>query len=450
MVGILSIDLGASSGRVMLSRYSKEKKLLKIEEIHRFKTLSSTINNIEYWNILYIIEEIKLGIKKAKEIKDLKIESLAIDTWGVDIAWLDENNNLVSNPICYRDNRTEKIVDEVHNIISKEELFKITGNQYFPFNTIYQVYYDIHINKVLNKGAKRFLFLSNLLGYFLTGNIAYEYTIASTSSMLNKETKTWDRDIFNKLNIPTSVVGEIKNPGTCLGTYEGIKVLLTAGHDSASAIVSANISSENDSYIINGTWSIIGKELNEAITSDEAYKFNIVNEGSVENRIRTLKMIPGLFLLQKIREKLNIEFQEFSNLVKKSSISENIYVDLENQRFLHTKDIFKELDKACIEKGYDFERNNSNYIKIAYNSLVKQYIKSIEDLDNITKRKTKRIILLGGGIQDKYLVDTLKENLNVEIILGQIEASSIGNAIMQLIGLGYIKNVCEGRKINYE
>lgn len=448
MLGLLAIDLGASSGRVMLAKYSNNS--IKLEEIHRFKTLSSTINNIEYWDILYILEEIKKGIKKAKKIKDIKIESLAIDTWGVDIAWLDENNNLISNPICYRDERTLSIVDEVHKKLSKKEIFEETGNQYFSFNTIYQVYYDIYVNKILEKGGKKFLFLSNLLGYFLTGNISYEYTIASTSAMLNKDSKTWSYKIFDTLNFPKNIVGKIEKPGTYLGEYDGIKVMLTAGHDSASGVASTNLNGLEDVYIINGTWSIIGKELDKPLISDKAYNLNIVNEGSVDNKIRTLKMIPGLFLIQKIREKLNIDFSEISNLVNYSNISDDIYIDLENPRFLHSKDIFEELSKACSEKGYEIEKNPSNYIKLAYNSIVKQYIKSIGELEEICNIKTKKVILLGGGIQDKYLVNILKEKLDMKVELGQIEASSLGNIIMQLIGLGYIKNISEGRKIKYE
>ena len=187
--GTLAFDFGSSSGRLILGVLDEGNNKISIKEIHRFENKSVVLNKNEYWDFLYLFNELKAGLKKASLEKDVEIVSLGIDTWGVDYGWIDEDGDLLYNPICYRDQRTESIINEVHSKISKFDLFKESGNQFYPFNTLYQIYYDIYEKKILEKGAKKFLFLPNLFAYYLTGKESWEYTIASTSGLLNSKSK---------------------------------------------------------------------------------------------------------------------------------------------------------------------------------------------------------------------------------------------------------------------
>ena len=462
---VLAFDYGASSGRLVLGILNEDTKKIELKEMHRFKNCSVKLNQYEYWDFPYLYNELKEGLKKvfSKESivtsENIEVLGLGVDTWGVDYGWIDEKGELLSLPICYRDTRTEEVFEEVHSKVSLEEIFNETGVQFYSFNSIYQIFYDIHKRKVLEKGAKQLQFMPNLFAYFLTGKKSWEYTISSTSGMVNIDNKKWSKKIFEKLDIPESIVGDIEHGGQVLAPLKetiqkelGIKplnVILTASHDSAAAIAGAPLV-ENSLYVINGTWSIIGFESDVSVVNEEAFKNNIVNEGGIEKKARVLKMIPGLWILQQLKKifnekNLDIDYSDFGNMAKKSNLIS--FVDLENERFLHAEKMDMEIKEYCKETGQEVPETDEDLLRVAYNSLKKQYNKSIKELEKLVGNEFTSIIAIGGGIQDKFLCQEISDETNRVIKAGPIEASAFGNIITQFIALGLVKNLEEGREI---
>lgn len=458
--GTLAFDFGSSSGRLILGVFDENQNKISIKEIHRFENRSVTLNKNEYWDFLYLFNELKKGLKKAFLEKNVEIMSLGIDTWGVDYGWIDENGDLLYNPVCYRDQRTEMIINDVHSKISKYDLFKESGNQFYPFNTLYQIYYDLYKKKILEKGAKKFLFLPNLFAYYLTGKESWEYTIASTSGLLNSKNRTWSKDIFRRLGISQEITGEIKESGSILGKIKpeiieelginNLEVILTASHDSAAAAAGAPLKNKNSLYIINGTWSLLGIERETPILTEEAFINNIINEGGVDKKVRILKMIPGLWILQQLRKNFNdrnldIGYEKFGETAENSSI--NSFVNLEDERFLYTKNMEKEIREYCIETKQIIPETEADLLKTAYNSLKKQYKKGVDTIEKVTNIKFEDFIAIGGGIQDKFLCQEIANELGREIKTGPIEASAFGNITTQFISLGLIENHEKAREI---
>ena len=462
---VLAFDYGASSGRLVLGILNEDTKKIELKEMHRFKNCSVKLNQYEYWDFPYLYNELKEGLKKvfAKESivnnENIEVLGLGVDTWGVDYGWIDEKGELLSLPICYRDTRTEEVFEEVHSKVSLEEIFNETGVQFYSFNSIYQIFYDIHKRKVLEKGAKQLQFMPNLFAYFLTGKKSWEYTISSTSGMVNIDNKKWSKKIFEKLDLPESIVGDIEHGGQVLAPLKetiqkelGIKplnVILTASHDSAAAIAGAPLV-ENSLYVINGTWSIIGFESDVPVVNEEAFKNNIVNEGGIEKKARVLKMIPGLWILQQLKKIFNeknidIDYSDFGNMAKKSNLIS--FVDLENERFLHVEKMDMEIKAYCRETGQEVPETDEDLLRVAYNSLKKQYSKSIKELEKLVGNEFTSIIAIGGGIQDKFLCQEISDETDRVIKAGPIEASAFGNIITQFIALGLVKNLEEGREI---
>lgn len=462
---VLAFDYGASSGRLVLGILNEDTKKIELKEMHRFKNCSVKLNQYEYWDFPYLYNELKEGLKKvfSKESivtsENIEVLGLGVDTWGVDYGWIDERGELLSLPICYRDARTEEVFEEVHDKVSFEEIFNETGVQFYSFNSVYQIFYDIHKRKVLEKGAKQLQFMPNLFAYFLTGKKSWEYTISSTSGMVNIDNKKWSKKIFEKLDIPESIVGDIEHGGQVLAPLKetiqkelGIKplnVILTASHDSAAAIAGAPLV-ENSLYVINGTWSIIGFESDVPVVNEEAFKNNIVNEGGIEKKARVLKMIPGLWILQQLKKlfnekNLDIDYSDFGNMAKKSNLIS--FVDLENERFLHAEKMDIEIKEYCRETGQEVPETDEDLLRVAYNSLKKQYNKSIKELEKLVGNEFTSIIAIGGGIQDKFLCQEISDETNRVIKAGPIEASAFGNIITQFIALGLVKNLEEGREI---
>lgn len=462
---VLAFDYGASSGRLVLGILNEDTKKIELKEMHRFKNCSVKLNQYEYWDFPYLYNELKEGLKKvfSKESvvtsENIEVLGLGVDTWGVDYGWIDERGELLSLPICYRDTRTEEVFEEVHSKVSLEEIFNETGVQFYSFNSVYQIFYDIHKRKVLEKGAKQLQFMPNLFAYFLTGKKSWEYTISSTSGMVNIDNKKWSKKIFEKLDIPKSIVGDIEHGGQVLAPLKetiqkelGIKplnVILTASHDSAAAIAGAPLV-ENSLYVINGTWSIIGFESDVPVVNEEAFKNNIVNEGGIEKKARVLKMIPGLWILQQLKKifnekNLDIDYSDFGNMAKKSNLIS--FVDLENERFLHAEKMDMEIKAYCRETGQEVPETDEDLLRVAYNSLKKQYNKSIKELEKLVGNEFTSIIAIGGGIQDKFLCQEISDETDRVIKTGPIEASAFGNIITQFIALGLVKNLEEGREI---
>ena len=456
MGSVLCFDLGASSGRAIIAKYKQNR--LELKEIHRFSTDTLKENEKIYWDFNHIMREIKLGIKKALE-EDENIESIGIDTWGCDYGWIDKNGKLLRNPRSYRTEIPEKVIEEVHKRISSKEHYEICGNAYFNFNTIYQLYYDINYEKLLSKGAKEFLFIPNLIYYSLTGEKIWEYTIASTSGLVDAKNKKWSNTIFDKLDMPSEIKGEISYPGKTvyplknevmkeLNIDKKIDVCLIAGHDSACAVIGAPLE-KNSAYLINGTWSLLGIENEQAIIDTIGREKGLVNEGSLNKKIRFMAMIIGTWILQKLKTEWkesgeNIDFKDFEKMANQSEIGGEIDI---TEEFLTPDSMEKLIIDSYLKKYSIGVKEKKDILKIAYNSLGNRYKESLDLIEKLSQQKIENIVLLGGGNQDRFLIKTIREYLNLPIELGPIEASVTGNALVQLMTLSKIESIDEARKI---
>lgn len=445
---MLACDFGASSGRIILGTLKNKK--IELKEMYRFENRTIIESGFEVWDFSYLFNEMKKGLKKIFHDKDIKnnveILGIGIDTWGVDYGYITKDKKILSNPICYRDSRTKESIIKVHNILSKEKLFKKTGIQFNEFNTIYQIYHDIVYRDILNKNVEKVLFMPNLFEYFLTGVYNWEQSIASTSSLLDKN-GNWDEEIFEKLSIPKQLFGEISRENKILGILKKeiadeleiprIKVYTIPNHDSAVAAL-GSLAKNKDFYIINGTWSILGTISEKSILSEEAYKNKITNEIGSNGNKRVLKMFPGLYILQKLKKYFKtIDYPQFADLAKKSTI--NSYIDLENEDLLHSDDIVKNIKEYIDKTNQKKPKNKEDIIKIAYNSLIKKYYESIIQLEEILGYKANNLIFIGGGIQDKYLIEEISKKISKNVIVGEKEASAYGNILSQFMAEGIIK-----------
>ncbi len=440
----LAIDIGASSGRHILGWI--EDGILKTQEIYRFQNGMQNNNNRLLWDTDQLFKEIKQGLKKAKSIG--KIPSyIGIDTWAVDYALLDEKDKLIGEVYAYRDKRTESTIQDVQKRISFEACYDKTGIQYQPFNTLYQLYEDKLSGKLEN--AKCMLMLPDYFNFLLTGVKKQEYTNATSTGLVNAYTHNWDQDLLEKLDFDKNLFLELSQPGQVVGElkldiqaeigYNAI-VILPATHDTASAVLAAPMEIENP-YISSGTWSLLGIEQEQAHLDKSSLQANYSNEGSIRYRFRYQKNIMGLWLLQNIRHELgNIPFPKLAEMARKHSFCGTI--DVNHPRFLAPKHMLEEI-RASLRK----ELSDGEIVRVVYDSLANSYQEAILELEKNTGKAYDKLYIFGGGCQDQYLNELTAEATKKTIITGPVEATSIGNLIMQMMGTKEIEDLASARKM---
>ena len=428
----LAIDIGASSGRHILGYIENDR--LCLEEIYRFGNNIKNENGTLIWDIENLFSEVKAGIAKCKAIGKIP-KTVAIDTWGVDYVLLDENKKEILPAVAYRDGRTEESSKAVAELISQAELYSRTGIQKQNFNTIYQLYADKLSGKL--EKAKHFLMMPEYLSFKLTGEMRNEYTEATTSNLVNAESKQWDKYILDKLGLPEDIFRPLSVPGTVAGSFaEEVKnevgfdstVILAPSHDTASAVAACPIDDESV-YISSGTWSLIGTENAEAVLSEKAQKANFANEGGIEYRFRFLKNIMGMWLLQNIRRNINKElsYDEMMNLAAESSFKEKI--DPNDNVFLAPENMIEAvrnyLGKPDLPLG--------DVLSSVYHSLADSYRKAVCEIEDISGKDIKAIHIVGGGSKDKYLNKLTAEYTGKKVFTGLMEATATGNLISQIM-----------------
>ncbi len=442
----LAIDIGASSGRHLL--FHLESGKLLCEEIYRFQNLPKTLENGNMiWDTESLLCEIINGLAACKSNGKIPY-SVAIDTWGVDYALLDENDELIECVYCYRDARTNSSIPKVHEKISFEELYSKTGIQFNTFNTIYQLYCDKMSGKM--DKAKTLLMLPNYFMYKLTGVKRQEYTNATTTGMLNTKTYTWDEDIIERLGYKRELFTALTQPGEIAGEFTDeiaervgykAKVIMPATHDTASAVIAAPLNGRTP-YISSGTWSLLGVEEPIAHTDTEAMSADYSNEGSVDFTFRLQKNIMGLWMIQQVRHETGDKYS-FEELAAMARSSVNDYkIDVNDVRFLAPKNMTKEISETV---GHELSIGETAYV--IYNNLAKFYAKSLAALEAITDADYETLNIIGGGSKNTLLNELTARYTGKKIITGPTECTAIGNIIMQMIGAGELSSVAEGRKI---
>lgn len=426
----LAVDIGASSGRHILSHIENGK--LVLEEIYRFENNLVADETGLVWDIDSLFAEVLCGIKKCKEIGKIP-KSIAIDTWGVDYVLLDENRKEIKPCYCYRDSRTSTVIDEVESLVSPTELYAKTGIQKQNFNTIYQLYADKKNGRLQN--AKYFLMMPEYLSFKLTGEIKNEYTNATTTGLVNANAKTWDTDIiyalgltgasFLPLSLPSSHVGSLSEEIQKAVGFN-CAVLFVPSHDTASAVCACPMR-DNDLYISSGTWSLIGTEITQPILSDNARKLNFSNEGGIDYRFRFLKNYMGMWLFQNIRRNLNKSMTYDEMMTLAMNCGEYKYFDVNDRTLVAPDNMIDAIGKLICSDDLGLILNS------AYHSLSKSYSEAVSEIEAVTGKRFNAIHIVGGGCQDKYLNILTRDYTRKSVTAGPIEATATGNIVSQIM-----------------
>ncbi|GGH77297.1 rhamnulokinase [Pullulanibacillus pueri] len=447
----LAVDIGASSGRLILSAIQNGK--LNLEEIHRFDNTLIRKNDHICWDVDRLFSEIKKGIHKCAD-QGIHPSSIGIDTWAVDFVLLDEYDQRITDAVSYRDSRTDGIMDEVFQTIMKEHLYLETGIQFQKFNTLYQLYAIKKSAPEILERAKTFLMIPDYFHFLLTGIKANEYTNATSTQLVNAFTKHWDRELLETLGINPAMFQEIKAPKTVLGSLKeelksefgfDMKVILPATHDTASAVIALPVQKESI-YISSGTWSLLGVENNFPICVTKALKYNFTNEGGIDYRFRFLKNIMGLWMIQEVKRQYEDTYT-FEELVALAQEAKDFYalVDVNDDRFLNPSDMIAEIQGYCSERGQPVPNTPGEIAKCIYDSLAISYRDAIDQIEDIFEKPFKSISVIGGGSQNKLLNQLIADVANKPVFAGPIEATAIGNSVAQLLALGELCDINEAR-----
>lgn len=454
---VLAFDFGASSGRAMIGTFDGEK--IELEEIHRFSNDPVLINNVLYWDTLRQLFEIKLGITKA--VNNGGFLSIGIDTWGVDFGLIDENGDMIGNPVHYRDERNDGMMEELFKVIPSEELYDKTGLQFMRFNTIFQLYYLAkHKPEVLEK-AKKLLFMPDLFAYFLTGETNSEYTILSTSQLLDPKKGEIIWDELEKLGIPKDIFPPVVDAGTCIGKLSDeickelgapkADFIAVASHDTASAVVSVPALKPGFVYISCGTWSLMGTELDSPVINELSAKYNVTNEGGFGRTTRFLKNIMGLWLIQESRRQWQREGIDvsFAQLEEEALACQPFrsFIDPDANDFVSPGNMPERVRDFCKRTNQQVPETRGQIMRCIYESLAMKYRNVFAILTEATEKKYNAIHIVGGGTKDKFLCQLTANACNVDVVAGPIEATALGNVAVQLIGLKEIANLAEARKV---
>ncbi len=455
---MLGIDLGASSGRGIVGSFNGEK--LTLTENHRFLNEPVIQNGKFSWDILRIFHEIKNSVRKCVLDGD-EIATIGIDTWGVDYGLLDKNGHLISNPVHYRDARNDGIEKYVDKIYPLSDIYGKTGIQSLNFNTIYQLAAEQRFNPGLLDYADKMLFIPDLLGYFLTGEMATEYTIASTGAVLDANSKDYAFELLDKLGIPRKLFSSIVAPGHNLGALlpqvieetgkTSAKVVKIASHDTASAVMAVPSKEESFIYISSGTWSLMGTELRSPIITEEASRLGFTNEGGVENTIRFLKNIMGLWLIQESRRQWKREgteysFGDFSKLALEAE-PRKCFINPDDKLFAPPGNMPERIVSYCKKTGQRSPESVGEIVRCILDSLALKYRNTVESITAFMPCKPTAIHVVGGGCQDKLLCKLTSDAIGFPVYAGPVEATAIGNISMQAIAAGELKNVSEAREL---
>lgn len=426
MAYCLAIDIGASSGRHILGEYVNGQ--LEIEEIYRFDNGLKKVDGYLSWDIEYLAKNVIEGIKKCAEIGKIP-ETVAIDTWGVDYVLLDKDKKEILPAVSYRDSRTDGIPEEVDKIINKNDLYEKTGIQRANYNTIYQLYCDKKAGRLEN--AEYMLMMPEYLSYVLTGVMKSEYTIASTSSLLNAYNKNWDMDIINKLGIKPTIFNKIEMPSSEVGNFtQEVKdyvgfdatVVFAPSHDTASAVAACTLTGHG-MYISSGTWSLIGAQNNYPVLTEAALKANFTNEGGIKGTYRFLKNIMGMWLIQSIRNNLGrkYSFQEMMDMSRESKYTKTF--DPNDPRLVAPENMIEAIQECLGEK----ELPLADIINSVYNSLAASYAEVVKEIETVTGETVDCINIVGGGSQATYLNELTEKYTQKPVTAGPVEATAIGN-----------------------
>ena len=454
----IAIDLGAGSGRVFLAGLDSDSMLL--EEVHRFQYPPAESNGHLRWDLQLIFTEIKRGLRAAgAKARDLgrNIESVGVDSWGVDYGLIDADSELVESPVCYRDERTLGAMAQVFEQIPREQIFERTGIQFMPFNTLFQLF--VHARQGIPRDARTLLLIPDVINFFLTGRRVTEYTNATTTQMINARTRQWDTELLNRLELPTNLLPKIIAAGSEVGRIKAelageleidpVSVIASATHDTGSAIAGAPLRTGR-AYISSGTWSLVGVERPDVLINADVARENFTNEGGAFGTIRFLKNVMGLWILESCRKEWKQTGQaiDYDELLQDVAAIDGYEAFLfpDDQRFFNPPSMLEAIRIQLKETAQMMPDSPAAIAKIILDSLAFRYASVIGKIELLTKEEIEDIQIIGGGSQNSYLNQATANATGVPVAAGPVEATVIGNVLVQSIASGRFASLAEARQ----
>jgi rhamnulokinase len=453
----LAVDLGAESGRVMLGALSQGR--LSLEELHRFPNTPVRLPNGLYWDSFRLFHEIVHGLAVAGRERNLKVSGIGIDTWGVDFGLLASDGALVDNPRHYRDSRTDGVPDKYFEVIPRSEVFERTGIQFMQLNSLYQLYAMRLAGAPALRVAGKLLFMPDLFSYWLTGAQRSERTIASTSQFYDPRAKAFAPDLLERAGIPSHILPDIVEPGARLGellphvasetNLGAASVFATAAHDTASAVAAVPAREDGWCYISSGTWSLMGVEIDEPIINQRALELNYTNEVGAGGRIRFLKNIAGMWLLQECRRAWAAQGLDFTyeQLMQLAAEAGPARAHIDPDAFLHPGEMPSKIQAYCRSRGCAPPETPGEICRMVLESLARRYHEVLENLEALTARRIQVIHIVGGGSRNRLLNQLAADATGRMVIAGPAEATAAGNILVQAIGAGELGGLDEAREV---
>ena len=457
----LALDLGAESGRAMLGRF--DGRQLALSEIHRFPNIPARLPDGLHWDILRLWSEVKQGIALALGEGE-PVSSLGIDTWAVDYGLLDRDGVLISNPYHYRDARTDGMIEEAFRRVPRAEIFRQTGIQFLQINSLYQLLSSVVSGSAALDLAQTFLTIPDLLNYWLTGRAVCEFTNATTTQCYNPNQGDWARGMLQQLGVPTHLFPGIVAPGTELGpvlpsvgrevglpSERPVPVIAPACHDTGSAVVAVPASTSSFAWISSGTWSVIGTEVPEPVITEESLAYNFTNEGGVAGTFRFSRNVMGLWLVQECRRTWaqageEHSYDELTDMAARARPFLAV-VDPDYGEFFRPGDMPARIRAYCQMTGQPLPESKGAVIRCALEGIALKYRWVLERLEEMLGRRLDPVHIVGGGTQNRLLSQFTADAVDRQVITGPIEATATGNVLMQMMALGHVGSLAEGREI---
>lgn len=454
-----AVDLGAESGRVVAGKFDGQ--VLTLEEKHRFPNTHVLAGGTLHWDILRLWYDIQEGLAKLGS-EGAEVAGIGVDTWGVDFGLLDANDQLLGNPVHYRDKRNDGMIDYAATIVSREEIYRRTGLQFLPFNTLFQLLALQRQASPQLEAARTLLFVPDLLHFWLTGQKKSEYTIASTSQMLDANKRFWDDELLRRFGLPTDILQDLVLPGSNIGSIRGevatrtglsakTPVIAPGCHDTASAVASVPFDgTSRAAYLSSGTWSLMGLELPEPLISNASYELGFTNEGGAGNTIRFLKNIAGLWLVQGVRRSFLRRGKEhsYAELTTMAELADSVAaIEPDAPDFAAPEDMATAIQDYCRRTGQQVPESEGELVRVCLDSLALKYRWTLEKLEELKGESIEVLHIVGGGTQNRLLSQLTADCLGRPVVCGPVEATAAGNILIQAMARGELHDLSEIREV---
>jgi rhamnulokinase len=454
----LAFDLGATSGRSILG--TLENGRLQMKELTRFPNQMLQIGNHFHWNIYSLFEHFKAALAAVKN-EGVEISSIGIDTWGVDFALIAKDGTILGAPYAYRDPHTDGMPDKYFGIVPREKVYGLTGIQVMNFNSLYQLFALKQANNSLLEAASEILFMPDALSYLLTGNKVVEYTIASTSQILNPKTKQFESQLLEAAGVSPSILGNMVMPGHVIGTLTDtlaeeselgkVPVIAVAGHDTASAVAAVPAENERFAYLSSGTWSLMGIEVKDAIINDETFALNFTNEGGIEGTTRFLKNITGMWLLEQClkewkKEGISYAYEKLVKMAESAPAFQSL-IDPDHTSFANPASMTKAIAEYCSATGQPVPENHAEFVRCIFESLSLKYRFVLGKITGLAPFPIEKLHVIGGGSKNPLLNQWTANAIGMPVVAGPSEATAIGNIMIQAKAAGCVDSLTEMRQI---